>query len=138
MNVIDYGDEADDDPMSTEILEEMCDGSQYHPYMSQPYSEAMSIFPEVTYTPCATSLREQTGDIIMFAQFEEGDILNKTRNNAESGDESDDNSIMPPLIREEEIDEMYSGDESDHDPISTEIIEYIPDRNQSHRSVNKR
>ena len=35
MNVIDYGDEADDDPMSTEILEEMCDGSQYHPNVNR-------------------------------------------------------------------------------------------------------
>ena len=51
-------------------------------YMSQLYSEAMSMRPEVTYTPCATSLREQTGDIIMFAQFEEGGILTKTRNDA--------------------------------------------------------
>ena len=45
--------------------------------------------PVVTYTPYGTSSREQTGDIIMFAQFEERDILTKTRNDAESGDESD-------------------------------------------------
>ena len=49
----------------------------------------MLIRPTVTYTPCATSLREQTGNIITFAQFEEGTILTKTRNDAESGDESD-------------------------------------------------
>ena len=52
----------------------------------------------VTYTPCATSMREQTGDIITFTQFEEGNLLSETRNDAESGDESDDNSIMSPLI----------------------------------------
>ena len=46
--------------------------------------------PAVKYTPCATSSREQTGGIIMFTQFEEGEILNKTRNDAESGEESDD------------------------------------------------
>ena len=45
--------------------------------------------PEVTYTPYATSLREKTGDVITFAHFEEGDILTETRNDAESGDESD-------------------------------------------------
>ena len=45
----------------------------------------------VTYTPCATSSREQTGDIITFAQFEEGNLLSETRENAESGDKSDDN-----------------------------------------------
>ena len=39
-------------------------------YTSKPYSEAMAIRPAVTYTPCDTSLREQNGDIITFAQFE--------------------------------------------------------------------
>ena len=42
--------------------------------------------PAVTYTPCATSLIEQTDDIITFTQFEEGKILTKTCNNAESSD----------------------------------------------------
>ena len=69
--------------------------------MSQPYSEAMAMYPSVTYTPCATSSREQTGHIITFAIFGEGNILTKTRKNAESGDESDDDSIMPPLLSEE-------------------------------------
>ena len=35
-------------------------------YTSQPYSEAMDMRPSVTYTPCATSSRKQTGDIITF------------------------------------------------------------------------
>ena len=42
--------------------------------------------PSVTYTPCAKSLREKTGDIIMFAKFEEGGLLSETRDDAESGD----------------------------------------------------
>ena len=50
--------------------------------------------PAVTYTLYATSLKEQTGDVIMFAQFEEGNILTETRNDAESGDKSDNKSIM--------------------------------------------
>ena len=44
-------------------------------YMSRPYLEAMVMRPEVTYTPYATSSKEQTGDVITFAQFEEGNIL---------------------------------------------------------------
>ena len=52
----------------------------------------------VTYTHCATSLREQTGNIITFTQFEEGNLLSETCNDAESCDKSDDNSIMPPLL----------------------------------------
>ena len=51
-------------------------------YMSPPYLEAMSMLPAVMYTPCATSLRGETGGIITFAQFEEGNILTKTPNNA--------------------------------------------------------
>ena len=51
-------------------------------YISQPYSESMTMRPAVTYTPCDTSSREKTGDIITFAKFEEGNILTKTRNDA--------------------------------------------------------
>ena len=50
----------------------------------------MAMRPYVTYTPCATSLREQTGNIIKFTKSEEGNILFETRNNKEGGDESDE------------------------------------------------
>ena len=50
--------------------------------------------PAVTYTPYATSLKEQTGNEITLAQFEECNILTKIRNDAESGDKSDKESIM--------------------------------------------
>ena len=43
-------------------------------YTSQPYAEAMAMHPTVTYTPYATSSKEQTGDVITFAQFEEGNL----------------------------------------------------------------
>ena len=43
-------------------------------YTSQPYSEEMTMRPAVTYTPCSKSLREQTGDIITFTQFKDGNI----------------------------------------------------------------
>ena len=58
-------------------------------YTSRPYAEAMAMRPEVTYTPYAMSSKEQTGDVITFAQFEEGDLISETRNDTESGDESD-------------------------------------------------
>ena len=45
--------------------------------------------PAVTYTLYATSSNEQTGDVIKVAHFEEGNMLTKTRNDAESGDKSD-------------------------------------------------
>ena len=87
--------------------------------MLQPYSESMMMHSDVTYTPCATSSREQTGNITTFTQFEEGDIWTKNCNYAESSEEYDDNSIMPSLLSEEEMDDMDYGDESEHDIIST-------------------
>ena len=42
----------------------------------------------------ATYTKEQTSDVITFTQFEEGNILNETNNDAESGDESNNESIM--------------------------------------------
>ena len=57
-------------------------------YTSRPYAEAMAMRPTVTYTPYATSSKEQTGDVITFAQFEEGDWIIETRNNTENDDKS--------------------------------------------------
>ena len=62
----------------------------------------MAMRPSVTYTPYATSSKEQTGNIITFTQFEERDLVSETYEDAESNDESDgkpnDDSIMPPLL----------------------------------------
>ena len=44
---------------------------------------------------------------------------------------------MPPLISEEEMDVMDSGDGSDDDPMYTEMLEYIRDRSQSNPDVNR-
>ena len=49
-------------------------------YTSRPYAEAMAMLPTVTYTPYATSSKEKTGNVIKFAQFEEGDLLTETHN----------------------------------------------------------
>ena len=45
---------------------------------------------------------------------------------------------MPPLIIKEEMDAMDSGNESDDDPMSMEILEDISDVSQSHPNVNRR
>ena len=63
-------------------------------YTSRPYAEAMAMRLTVTYTPYATSYKEQTGDVITFAQFEEEDLITETRYDTESDDESDSESIM--------------------------------------------
>ena len=49
-------------------------------YMSQPYEEAMDMCLAVSYKHYATYSREQTGNIIMFTQFEEGNLLSETHN----------------------------------------------------------
>ena len=54
----------------------------------------MAMSPTVTYTPYATSSREQTGNVITFAQFEEDVLLTETPNDTESGNEYDSESIM--------------------------------------------
>ena len=62
-------------------------------------------------------------------------ILTETSNDAESGDESNNESIM---ISEQDTENINSGDESDHDLISTETLEDICDRSQTHSNVNIR
>ena len=104
-------------------------------YTSRPYSDEMAMCSVVTYTLYGKYLKEQTGDIITFAQFEMENILTKTRNNAESGDKSDNESIM---MVEQDMDAINYGDESDHDLISTEMLEDIRDGIQTHPNVNRR
>ena len=88
-------------------------------YTSRPYSEAMAMSPAVTYTPYATSSKEQHGDVIMFAQFEEGNILTETRNDTESGDESNSESLM---MNKQDMENVNSNEISDHDLIYTETL----------------
>ena len=82
----------------------------------------MAVLPSVSYTTYAISSRGKTGYIITSAQFEEGGLSSETRDDAESGNKSDNNSAMPPLISEEEMDDMDSGDQSDDEPMSTEML----------------
>ena len=44
-------------------------------YTSRPYAEAMVMHLTVTYTPYATSSKEKTGNVITFAQFDEGNLF---------------------------------------------------------------
>ena len=104
-------------------------------YMSRPYSEAMAMRPAVTYTPYATSSKEQTGDVITFTQFEERDSLIETCNDTESGDESDSKSIM---IREKDMENIDSNEKFDDDHIITETLHDIRDGNQTHPNIDKR
>ena len=55
----------------------------------------------------------------------------------ESGNKSDEYSILPPFISEEDIDAISSGDESDDKPKSTDMLEDIRDVRQSHLSINR-
>ena len=64
----------------------------------------MAVRPTVTYTPYATSSKEQTGDVITFAQFEEGNLVTETRNDTESDDESDSESLM---MSEKDMENLY-------------------------------
>ena len=70
----------------------------------------------------------------MFAQFEEGGLLTETRNDAESGDESNNESLMMNKQDMENIDEKENFDD---DHISTETLEDICDGNQTHPNVDK-
>ena len=95
----------------------------------------MEMRPEVTYTPYRTYSKEQTGGVIMFAQFEEGNILTETCNDAEICDESDSESLM---MNEQDMDNFDTNEKSDHDLISMEMLEDIRDGSQAHPTVNKR
>ena len=50
----------------------------------------MDIRPAVSYITCAISSKEQTGDIITFTQFEEGNLLSESLHGTEINEESDD------------------------------------------------
>ena len=71
----------------------------------------------------------------MFTQFEGRNLWTETRNNTESGDESDIKSIMMSKQDMENIDEKENFDD---DLISTETLHDIRDGNQTHPNVDKR
>ena len=58
----------------------------------------MVIHTSLSYIPCDTSSKEQTGYIIMFTQFEEGGLLYETSEDAEINDKSVKNPMMIQLF----------------------------------------
>ena len=62
-------------------------------YTSRPYLEVMAMRPAVTY-PFATSSKEQTGNVITFTHFEEGNLITDIFNDTESGEEYNSESLM--------------------------------------------
>ena len=108
-------------------------------YTSRLYAEATAMRSAVTYTPYATSSKEQTSNVITFTQFEEGNLLSETRNDTESGDESDSESIMMSKRDMENLGETEKFDEGlDEGLISTELLQDICDGNRTHPEINKR
>ena len=96
---------------------------------------AMAMAMRPTYTPYATSSKEQTGDVIKFAQFEKGDLLTETRNDTESSDKSNSKSIM---MSEKDMENIDGKEKFDDNLISTETLHDIHDGNQTHPSIDKR
>ena len=92
----------------------------------------------MSYIPYATYSREQTSNIITFAQFEEGNLLSEIHDDMYSDNKYDDYSTLPQLISEEEIDAVSSDDESDAEPMSTDMLEDISDSSQYHLRINRR
>ena len=98
----------------------------------------MAMRMTVPYITYATFSKEQTGDIIMFSQFEEGNLLSKSHNGTESGDKSDEYSTLPPLTSEAKMDKMSQGNEYDAEPMYTDMLEYIRNGSQSRPCINRR
>ena len=82
--------------------------------------------PAVSFIPHATSSHEQTGDIITFLQFEEGNLLEKYRNLVEDKPISDS------------IDESFSYDNSDDEYISTDALEDVRDGSYMYTNITAR
>ena len=91
--------------------------------------------PAVTYTPYVTSLKEKTVNVIMVAQFEEGNILTEASNGTERVDKYDSESLM---MNEQDMEDLDSNEKSDYELISMETLEDIRDGSQTHPTVNKR
>ena len=82
-------------------------------YTSHMYSEVLAYRPSVKYIPYTTSSHKQTGDIITFEQFEEGDLFENGLNVAEY------ESILAS------IDESSTYNDSDNVYIITNALEDI-------------
>ena len=68
------------------------------------------------------------------AQFEEGGLISETRNDTESGDKSDSESIM---MSEKDMENLDENEKFDDDLISTKTLHDIRDGNQTHPKIDK-
>ena len=82
--------------------------------------------PSVSYIPYATSYHEQTGDIITFAQFEEGDLVENEWNLEE------EESILTS------IDKTSEDNDSNDVSISKDNHRDIQDGNHVHMNITER
>ena len=98
--------------------------------------------PSVSYLLFDASSKKQTGNIITFTHFEGEGLLSEIREDLErndkTSDKSDDDSIMPQLLSLEKSNALDSGYESDDELMSTELLDDICYRSQSHPDVNRR
>ena len=81
--------------------------------MPRPYYEGIPAQPAVSHIPHAASSHEQTVNIITFAEFQEGGLLENERN------VSEDESILAS------IDESSIENDSNHGSISTKALKEI-------------
>ena len=95
-------------------------------YTSRLYSDALAIQQAALYIPYGTSSHEQNGNIITFAQFEEGGVLENNRN-------AEENKSISAPIDESSTDNEYNGGS-----ISTSTIEDIQNGNKIHPELNAR
>ena len=63
-------------------------------FTMKPYHDAMLMRPSVTYTPCITATHKQTGDVIKFAQFEEGNGHANAHDAENNSDNQHDNELQ--------------------------------------------
>ena len=94
--------------------------------MSRPYLEALVTQPTVSYIPCATLSHEKNGDIITFAHFEEGYLVENERNVAE------DESTLSAIDESSTDDDSYGG------YLSTNSLEEIWGGKYIHPCINAR
>ena len=93
------------------------------------------MLPAVMYTRYATSSQEQTGNVITFTQFEEGNLSTETHNDTKSVDKSDIESLM---MNEQDMENLNEKENFDYDHISMETLHDIRDGSQTHPNVDKR
>ena len=74
----------------------------------------------------------------MFSLFEQGNLFSGILDDTESGEKSDENQFVPPLISKGDTDAIDSGYDYDDETMSMKMLEDICVSSKSHPSVNRR